>query len=124
MRSVLSLLVVLVVAVACKSEPARAVASSRKDPAAARQSLAAGATIVDVRTPDEFADGHLPGATNIPVAELPRRLREVDQLVKSRKSAPLVVYCASGHRSAQAHEVLTAAGYTNVINGGGLDDLE
>lgn len=70
--------------------------------------LGAGATIVDVRTPAEFAAGHVAGARSIPVDELAGRLAEIptDRMV--------VVYCASGGRSARAAGVLRGAGRTVV----------
>jgi rhodanese-related sulfurtransferase len=73
--------------------------------------LAAGGVIVDVRSPAEFAAGHVPGATNLPVDELGARLSEVpaDRMV--------VVYCASGMRSARAAGMLRAAGRTVVDAG-------
>lgn len=72
--------------------------------------------IVDVRTPEEFEGGAYPGAINIPLDELMDRLGEFG----SRPSREIVVYCASGARSAYAQRVLMQAGYTDVSNGGGL----
>lgn len=77
----------------------------------------AGAKIIDVRTPDEFLDGAYPGAVNIPVSELNRRLSEVP------KDVPIVLYCASGARSAAAAQFLRKSGYADVMNAGGLDDM-
>ena len=95
-----------------------------KDPAKARQLIAAGtAVVLDVRTPEEFGDGHLPTATNLPVDDLPQHLGDVDKLAAGDKSKPIVVYCHAGSRAAKAKRALEAAGYTNVTNGGGLDDL-
>ena len=54
----------------------------------ARRLVESGARLVDVRTPGEFAAGHLPGAINIPVQDLERRLHELGP-----KQAPIVVYC-------------------------------
>jgi phage shock protein E len=99
-------------------------ASTRKDPAAARQLIAAGAAVIDVRTAEEFADGRLDRATNIPVQELATRMAEVDALVGNDKSRPVVLYCQSGRRATTAKQQLEAAGYTNVVNGGGLDDVQ
>ena len=72
-----------------------------------------GAAVVDVREPDEFRDGHLPGAVNIPMGQLTRRLDELD------RGRPVYVVCASGNRSGAMVDVLTAAGYdaTNVAGG-------
>ena len=70
----------------------------------ARELVAAGATLLDVRTPAEFAGGHLDGALNIPVAELASRQAEVPR-------GRVVVYCQSGGRSARAAGLLASAGY-------------
>jgi len=80
--------------------------------------IQAGASIIDVRSPDEFADGFYPGAKNIPVNALPNRLAEVGP-----KDKPVVVYCASGGRSAVAQRILRANGFTDVTNAGGLEDM-
>ncbi len=93
-------------------------------PAAAKRLNASGDAVIDVRTTDEFADGHVPGALNIPVAELERRMGEVATLVKADKTAAIVVYCASGSRASQAQQTLSAAGYARIVNGGGFDDLQ
>jgi rhodanese-related sulfurtransferase len=104
--------------------PATGAMKPAKDPAAAKKLIAAGAVVLDVRTPDEFAGGHVPSATNIPVDQVTQRLAEVDKLVGSDKTKPVVVYCAAGSRAAKAEVELEAAGYTQVVNGGGLDDLQ
>lgn len=107
------------------AQPAEAAATKPgKDPATAKQLVASGALVLDVRTPEEFADGHLPAAVNVPIDELPARLAEVDQLAGGDKARPVVVYCASGARAGKAKSVLERAGHTRVVNGGGLDDLE
>ena len=82
-----------------------------------KQKLESGAIIVDVRTPDEFNDGAYPGAKNIPLSELGRRLAEIP------KDKPVVLYCASGARSSSAARVMKQAGYSDVINAGGLADM-
>jgi phage shock protein E len=94
-----------------------------KDPAAARSLIAAGAAVIDVRTADEYNDDHLAKAVNIPIEELPGRLAEVGALVQGNKTRPVVVYCASGSRAAKAKHLLDEAGYAQVVNGGGVDDL-
>lgn len=73
--------------------------------------------LLDVRTPDEFASGHIHGAVNIPVEELENRLSEVPN-----NGEPLVVYCRSGRRSAIATQILTDAGYTSIYDLGALND--
>jgi phage shock protein E len=95
-----------------------------KDPAAARDLIAKGAVVIDVRTPAEYAGGHLDASTNVPIEDLPQRLPDVDQLVGGDKSKPVVVHCARGGRAQKAKTQLEAAGYTNVVNGGGYDDLK
>lgn len=83
-----------------------------------REKIGAGARIVDVRTPAEFADGAYPGAVNIPLAVLPARMHELGS-----RDGPIVLYCASGARSAQAARLLKQEGFSDVVNAGGLDDM-
>jgi rhodanese-related sulfurtransferase len=66
--------------------------------------------VLDVRTPQEFATGHVPGARNVYFRDLPRR---VDDLVTARDS-PVVVYCETGARSRAAIRTLVDAGFTQV----------
>lgn len=72
--------------------------------------------LIDVRTPEEFATGHIRGAVNIPVDSLESRLNEVPG------EQPIVVYCRSGNRSATASQILAQAGYTSIYDLGGLND--
>jgi rhodanese-related sulfurtransferase len=88
---------------------------SRIDPDAARQLVAAGAVLLDVRSPQEYADQRLPEAVNIPVDQLEARLDEVRQLAR-----PLVVYCASGMRSNRAAGMLRQAEIPDVHDLGSL----
>lgn len=81
----------------------------------ARRLVADGARLVDVRTPGEFAAGHLPGAVNIPVQELDRRMAELDA-----KDRPIVLYCRSGNRSGHAARMLEGAGYSQVHDLGAM----
>jgi rhodanese-related sulfurtransferase len=80
-------------------------ARNRISPADARAKVEKGALLLDVRTPGEFAMGAIPGAKNIPVQSLGGRL---DELAKDK---PIVVYCASGMRSASALSLLKSKGY-------------
>lgn len=66
--------------------------------------------LLDVRTPEEFASGHIAGAVNIPLQELPQRLGEVPQ------DRTVVLYCRSGNRSAQAASILESAGYSGLYD--------
>jgi rhodanese-related sulfurtransferase len=71
-------------------------------------------TLLDVRTPEEYAAGHIAGSSNINVEVLASRLDEVP------RDKPVVVYCRSGNRSATAANILDEAGYTNVYDLGGI----
>lgn len=74
--------------------------------------------LLDVRTPEEFARGSAAGAVNIPVDILPVRMNEIP------KNRLIIVFCRSGARSGVARELLQKAGYTTVINGGGVTDVQ
>ncbi|NVK27641.1 MAG: rhodanese-like domain-containing protein [Flavobacteriia bacterium] len=76
------------------------------------------ATIVDVRTPGEFASGNVQGSINIPLNEVPERVEEFKQMSK-----PLVVCCLSGGRSGQAVQYLKAQGVEDIYNGGGWSQV-
>lgn len=69
-----------------------------------------GILILDVRTPREYAAGHLPGAVLVPVTEMPSRLDELPQDLNT----PLLVYCGSGPRARAAATMITARGYAKV----------
>ena len=69
-----------------------------------------GAVIVDVREPDEYLEGHVPGAVNVPLANVP------DNLEAFRKPVPVYVVCHSGGRSMRACEFLLAQGIDTVVN--------
>ena len=75
-------------------------------------------TIVDVRSEGEFMSGHVNGSINIPVQQIPARMDEL----KSMKN--IVLCCASGGRSGQAAEYLKKAGFKNVVNLGGYNNLK
>lgn len=76
--------------------------------------------VLDVRTPEEYAEAHIPEAINVPnetigedaIAELPD------------KAQLIMVYCRSGNRSKQAAEKLAAQGYTNIVEFGGINDWQ
>ena len=75
--------------------------------------------IVDVRTPQEFRSGAVPNAVNIPLDELMQRYEELG----NNADREIIVYCASGARSAYAQRMLMQIGYTNVKNGGGINAM-
>ncbi len=80
----------------------------------AEDAVANGALLLDVREPDEFAAGHAPVATSVPLGELGGRLGEL------AGAATVVCVCRSGARSAAAAEALTTAGYDAVNLVGGM----
>lgn len=111
----LAAVVVGVGAMTREDPPGSAVASAE----VVREQLEDGATVIDVRTPEEYDAGHVVdavpadlegGAFDGVVADLPRE-------------AAYVVYCASGRRAAVAVERMVEAGFTDVVNGGGLADM-
>lgn len=81
----------------------------------ARKLVAGGATLLDVRSLEEFSGRHLNGAVSIPVQELSGRMSELGD-----KTDDIVVYCQSGNRSAMAKRLLEANGFTSVHDLGGI----
>lgn len=71
-----------------------------------------GAFLVDVRTPAEFAEGHVAGSVNIPLTDIEKELGQF------KDKEQIVVFCRSGARSGQALQILNKNGFTNVSNGG------
>jgi len=74
-----------------------------------------GAVLLDVRTPQEYAEGHIPGSRNVPLQTL-----ETAPNLPEGKDTPLYVYCYSGARSRQAVSVLRQLGFSRVTNIGGI----
>ena len=102
---------------------ARAAVACAGDDKAAREALAAvdaGALLIDVRSAEEFAGGHLPGALNIPHPQIVVGV----QALGTAKEAPIVLYCRTGNRSGIAKDSLAGAGYTNVSNAGAYSALK
>lgn len=84
-------------------------------PQKARDLVKGGAKLVDVRSAAEFSSGHIPGAVNAPVGELGAHLKSL-----GAKDQPVIVYCASGTRSAMARSVLKNMGFAQVFNLGSM----
>lgn len=80
--------------------------------------VAGGAFLIDVRTKNEFANGHISGSINIPLNELKEGMNAIG------KSSTVILCCASGLRSASARNVLLSMGYCNVYNGGSFNKLQ
>lgn len=93
-------------------EPALTFATIQKD-------TAAGAKLYDVRTLEEYNAGHFDKATLWPVEDM-----EAGKLPDVPKDTKLYVYCRSGNRSSQAAAILKDAGYTNIVDLGGLPDVQ
>ncbi len=74
--------------------------------------------LIDVRTAWEYESGHLNGARNIPLDELPSKANELKEL-----GQPLILYCQSGARSGMAVVLLQQQGLSEVFNGGGIGEL-
>ena len=119
MRRIIPVFLALLLLTACAA-PAREATYRQIDmqEAIAMMEEESGYIILDVRTPEEFSERHIPGAINIPnetigsdeIAGLPDK----DQLI--------LVYCRSGNRSKQASQKLAESGYTNVVEFGGIND--
>nr|WP_231385454.1 rhodanese-like domain-containing protein [Flavobacterium sp. CG_9.10] len=90
---------------------------SKKDTTQMKKILKEGAFLVDVRTPAEFAEGHVKGSTNIPLDQIP------NQLAKFKGKEQIIVFCRSGNRSGQAKMILEQNGFKNVTNGGTWQDV-
>ncbi len=90
-----------------------------QDPNVAWQKIDKGDMVIDVRTAEEFAAGHINGAINIPFDQI------VPQLAKLNlaKDTDVVLYCRSGRRSGMAQNALVKQGYSKTYNAGGLDTL-
>lgn len=76
-----------------------------------------GAFLVDVRTPEEFAEGNVKESINIPLDQV------AVNLDKFKGKESIVVFCRSGNRSGQAKNILEQNGFTNVTNGGTWQDI-
>jgi phage shock protein E len=92
--------------------------SRRAGASVVREMIRSGARIVDVRTPEEFAAGHVDGAENIPLDEVAARLGDFGEPTDA-----IVVYCRTGSRSSIALDILRKNGFSHAVNGGGLADM-
>ena len=95
-------------------------AGERVDPSEAWKMIRQGAAVIDVRSADEFSNGHLKRAKNVPLSDLPAGIAPL----KIDKQGPIIVYCKSGRRAALAQQTLEKSGYTHVVNAGGYEALK
>ncbi len=94
--------------------------ATSSDPAEAFLTRPPNALVVDVRTPSEYASGHVAGAQNVDVTG-GAFSASLDSVSRGR---PVYLYCRTGSRSARAADSLRAMGFTTVVNSGGFDALE
>lgn len=93
--------------------------ATEQGPTLAWEKIVAGAMVLDVRTPEEFAEGHLANAVNIPFEQVTQEF--INRGIP--KDTPVVLYCRSGRRSGIAIADLVATGYTQTFNGGAYQSL-
>jgi phage shock protein E len=82
-------------------------------------SLSIGGLLIDVRTPEEFAESHAKDAVNLPLTDIQNGVYP-----DIAKDAPIYLYCRTGNRAGQAKELLEQSGFTHVTNVGGLIDWQ
>ena len=104
MKKIISITLVLLLLTACASTTKYQTVDANKVATLINE----GVTIVDVRTPSEYEEGHIKTAVNFPL--------DVIDTISYDKDSPIIVYCASGVRSKQAAETLVDMGYTEVYN--------
>ena len=118
MKKILPIFLVALLLVGCAA-PAEEITYRQinMDEAITMMEEGSGYIILDVRTPEEFADKHIPGAINVPNETI--GTEEISELPD--KNQMILVYCRSGNRSKQASEKLAALGYTNIVEFGGIN---
>jgi rhodanese-related sulfurtransferase len=118
--SVAVVALMLVLVAACGGSSAGSAGSAIQKPSSATAvSMMGSLAVIDVRTPAEYAAGHIAGAQNIDVeaADFGTKIAALD------KKAPYLVYCHSGRRSGIASTQMAAAGFTDIVDGGAMADL-
>ncbi len=119
---IISIIIVGIGLIFITAKPASTTSKDGGDQASSWQKLTTdlqnGSLLVDVRTAEEFASGHIDGATLLPLADI-----QNGTVPGQDKSKPIYVYCRSGSRSAQAKSSLQKAGFTNVIDLGAMTSV-
>jgi phage shock protein E len=116
-RAIAVVVVLLALVAGCSGSPS---ASAIQKPSADKAvGMMSSLTVIDVRTPAEYAAGHVASARNIDVegTDFGSQIAALD------KTAPYLVYCHSGRRSGLAATQMAAAGFTNIVDGGAMADL-
>lgn len=119
MKRIITMLIIIMLLTSCAANPGNTEYKQVSvDEAVQIMADEEGYIILDVRTPEEFADKHIPNAINVPNEDIGREeiaeLPDKDQLI--------LVYCRSGNRSKQASQKLVELGYTNIVEFGGIND--
>ena len=117
MKKSILLLPVFLFALQCNS-PKPVENSAHQTELSIKNQVENGAFVVDVRTPEEFAEGSVAGAVNIPLDEVESRVEEF------RNKPSVVVFCKTGNRSGQAKEILEKNGVKSVTNGINVKTME
>ncbi len=119
MKRLFILLVTLMLLTGCAARPSTGTYRQiTAQEAAELMESETGYIVLDVRTPQEYAERHIPGAINIPNEII--GTEEIKEL--PNKKQLILVYCRSGNRSKQASEKLVKLGYTNIVEFGGIID--
>lgn len=117
-RTIISFFLIMMTLVSCGTNP-----SANQETASGKQNTDTVAeqnfVYVDVRTDEEWAEGHVDGAIHVTLADI-----EAGKTEMLPKDTELRVYCRSGRRAGQAIEVLQKQGFSNMVNAGGMKDLQ
>lgn len=115
----IAILVLIVGVVYIKAKTGSAPQSNNVSFSTVQNDVAAGAKLYDVRTSQEYTSGHFADAANWSLQDM-----QAGKLPDAPKDTKVYVYCQSGSRSSQATKLLSDAGFTNVVDLGGLQDVQ
>jgi len=115
----LAVVVVAIFALTFAAKDTSQTGAQPKNMQTVQNDVSAGGQLLDVRTPAEYAEGHIEGASNWSVQRI-----QAGELPAVAKDKPVYVYCQSGNRSSQATAALKAAGFTNIIDLGAMSSVQ
>lgn len=117
-RTIISFFLIMMTLASCGTNPSanQEIASGKQK---AETAVEQNFVYVDVRTDEEWAEGHVDGAIHVTLADI-----EAGKTEMLPKDTELRVYCRSGRRAGQAIEVLQKQGFSNMVNAGGMKDLQ